>query len=264
MTYENILYDVDGGIAKITMNKPDHLNPLGIDVVAELTAAFDAAEADAAVRAVILTGSGRGFSAGANLTAIDGEDIDLNDIDVAKSLDDSYNPMIRKMRRMQKPIVAAVNGVAVGAGLGLALACDMVIAGRSALFSLIFTKIGLMPDAGGTFFVSRKIGIARAMGMALTAEQISAEKAEAWGLIWQCVDDEDLMAEAETLAASFANGPTRAYGMIKKSMYAGLANSLDEQLDLESTYQGWLGKTHDFKEGVTAFVEKRAAKFEGR
>lgn len=264
MTYETILYDLQGGVAKITMNKPDHLNPLGVDVVAELGSAFDAAEKDDLIRAVILTGSGRGFSSGANLTAIDGGETDLNEVDVAKSLEDSYNPLIRKMRRMEKPVIAAVNGVAVGAGLGLALACDMVIAGRSALFSLIFTKIGLMPDAGGTFFVARKVGIARAMGMALTAEQIPAKKAEDWGLIWKCVEDEALMAEAQILAEQFASGPTRAYGMIKKSMYAGLANSLDEQLDLEAVYQGWLGKTHDFKEGVAAFVEKRPAKFEGR
>ncbi|MCW9035789.1 MAG: enoyl-CoA hydratase-related protein [Alphaproteobacteria bacterium] len=264
MSYNHILFEKANGVAKITFNEPDSLNALSSGILNDLADAINVIDNDDEIRAIILTGSGRSFSAGANLVEMQSGTADLHDIDIIKGLDENYNPLIRKMRKMEKPIICAVNGIAAGAGMSFALVGDIILAARSASFTQVFTRIGLMPDAGSTFFLPQKVGIARAIGLALTGDTIPAQQAADWGMIWKCVEDDKLMDEATTLAERLAQGPTRAYGMIKRSMAAALNNSLDEQLDLETGFQGLLGKTKDFKEGVTAFIEKRPASFKGK
>jgi len=185
-------------------------------------------------------------------------------MDLGAGLDAVYNPLIRRMRALEKPIVCAVNGIAAGAGTSLAFACDIVLAARSAAFLQAFARIGLVPDAGATHFLPRLAGAARAAGMALLADPVSAEDAERWGLIWRCVDDAQLMSEAEALAQKLAAGPTRSYGLIKRALYASAGNTLDRQLDLERDLQRVAGTTEDFREGVSAFKEKRKARYQGR
>jgi 2-(1,2-epoxy-1,2-dihydrophenyl)acetyl-CoA isomerase len=190
----------------------------------------------------------------------------MNDpnLDLGGGLDKNYNPFIRRLRALPKPVICAVNGIAAGAGANLALACDIVLAARSASFLQAFAKIALVPDCGGTYWLPRLAGTARAMGMALLAERVSAEDAERWGLIWKCVDDEVLMDEAKKLAHSLAAGPTHTYGMIKKAIYASATNTLDAQLDLERDLQREIGRHMDYREGVAAFLEKRKPSFTGK
>ena len=185
-------------------------------------------------------------------------------IDLGESLEKRYNPLVRRMRMLEKPIVCAVNGVAAGAGANFALACDLVLAARSASFLQAFVRIGLVPDCGGTWFLPRLAGLQRAMGLAMTGERLCAEDAERWGVIWKCVADEKLMAEAEKLSGSLAQGPTRTLGLIKKAVYSAAGKTLEEQLDLERDLQRGLGDSADYREGVAAFREKRAPKFTGR
>ena len=246
------------GYAIVTLNRPDRLNAFNEGQHLSLRAALAGCAGDTQCGAVILTGAGRGFCAGADLADRDptmsGERPDLG-----KTLETYYNPLVRQIRAMEKPVICAVNGVAAGAGANIALACDIVIAARSASFIQAFAKIALVPDAGGTWWLTRLLGEARAKALALTAEPLPAEKAADWGLIWKCVDDADLMAEAERLAAHFAAGPTNAYALTKQAIQAASANSLDEQLDLERTLQRQAGQSDDYKEGVAAFLEKRKA-----
>jgi len=215
------------------------------------------------VRALLLTGAGRGFCAGQDLSdrviAAAAEPVDLG-----YTISTHYNPLIRTLRELPKPVVCAVNGVAAGAGANIALACDVVLAARSASFIQAFCKIGLVPDSGGTYFLPRLVGTARAMGLALLGDKLGAEDAERWGLIWKCVDDAKLMDEARALAAQLAAGPTKALGEIKRAIYASPANMLDAQLDFERDLQRELGRSGDYREGVAAFMEKRAPKFRGR
>ena len=254
---------VEDGVLTATLNRPEKLNAFNPEMHAGLRAALEQALDDAAVRAVLLTGAGRAFCAGQDLsernTAPGAAPIDLS-----VSLGANYNPLVRRMRALPKPIVCAVNGVAAGAGANIALAGDIVLAARSASFVQAFAKLGLIPDSGGTYFLPRLVGTARAMALALLGERLSAEDAERWGLIWKAVDDEDLAGEAADLARSLAAGPTRGYGLLKKAIYASASNGLDAQLDLERDLQREAGFTEDYREGVAAFKEKRAPRFRGR
>jgi 2-(1,2-epoxy-1,2-dihydrophenyl)acetyl-CoA isomerase len=256
---EQILAEAAGGIFRITLNRPDKLNPLSAQLMDELGQAMAQAGEDPAVRVVVLTGNGRAFSAGADLRGGISPGGDLG-----AALERSYNPLVGAMRAMPKPIIAAVNGIAAGAACNIALACDIVIAARSAVFIEVFARIGLLPDAGGTFVLPRAIGTPRALAASLLAEDITAERALEWGMVWQVVDDADLPAAADALARRLAAGPTRAYAAIKQALYASERNTLGEQLALEAELQRGLGHTADFAEGVAAFREKRPAGFTGQ
>ena len=259
----SVLVSVDAGVETITLNRPEKLNALNPEMLQHLRAALERAADDAAIRAVMLTGSGRGFCTGQDLSERDVRP-GAPPIDLSVSLGAYYNPLIRRLRALPKPIVCAVNGVAAGAGANLALACDLVVAARSASFVQAFSRLGLVPDAGGSYFLPRLVGTARAMGLALLAEKLSAEQAAQWGLIWKVVDDEALAGEAQAIAATLATGPTKGYGLLKRALYDSAGNSLDAQLDLERDLQREAGLSEDYREGVTAFKEKRAPRFKGK
>lgn len=243
---------------RLTLNRPDRLNSFNQTLHRELAAALDRIAADDSCRAVLLTGAGRGFCAGQDLSDVS-EGADLGAV-----VDAFYNPLIRRLRSLHKPIVCAVNGVAAGAGANIAFACDIVVAARSAKFIQAFAKIGLIPDSGGTFFLPRLAGDARARGLALLGEPLSAEQAHAWGLIWKVADDDALASEAETLTAHLATQPTVTLALIKEGLNASSSNTLDAQLDLERDLQRRAGRTPDYAEGVLAFTQKRAPNFTGR
>ena len=247
-----------GGVRVLTLNRPDRLNAFTKPLLSVLMAALADAEADQDCRAVLLHGAGRAFCAGQDLTMVE-PGADLGD-----SLDRSFNPLIRRLRAMRLPVVCAVHGVAAGAGANLALACDIVLAGASARFIQSFIRIGLIPDAGGTWTLPRLAGDARARGMAMLGEPVSAAQAEAWGLIWRALPDDELLPEAERLAAHLATQPTAALALVKQALNASASHSLDQQLDLERDLQRQAGHTPDFQEGVAAFLEKRLAAFTGR
>jgi 2-(1,2-epoxy-1,2-dihydrophenyl)acetyl-CoA isomerase len=259
----SVLVSVDAGVLTVTLNRPEKLNALNPEMHGLLRAALERATGEPEIRAVLLTGAGRGFCSGQDLAERDVSP-GAAPFDLSVWLGDHYNPLVRRMRALPKPIVCAVNGVAAGAGANIALACDLVIAARSATFVQAFARLGLVPDAGGTYFLPRLVGTARAMALALLAEPLSAERAEEWGLIWKAVDDARLAEEAQKLARTLANGPTRGYGLAKKAIYASPGNSLDAQLDLERDLQREAGFTEDYREGVTAFKEKRKPQFKGK
>ena len=258
-----VLVSFDSGVLQVTLNRPEKLNALNPEMHKLLRQALERAADEAAVRAVLLTSAGRAFCAGQDLSERDVSP-GAAPIDLSVSLGSYYNPLVRRLRELPKPVVCAVNGVAAGAGANLALACDIVLAGRSAFFIESFSKIGLVPDAGGTWFLPRLVGSARAMGLALLGEKLSAEQAAEWGLIWKVVDDEALLSQGMELAKQLAEGPTKGYGLIKKAMHASYGNSLDAQLDLERDLQRDAGLSEDYREGVTAFKEKRAPRFKGK
>ena len=263
MPYQHIEFEINKGVAVLKLNRPDSLNSFTADMHAEVREVLEQAATDATVRAVLLTGNGRGFCAGQDLNdrsvAPGAEMPDLGD-----SVDTYYNPLIRLLTGMEKPVICAVNGVAAGAGANIALACDIVIAARSASFIESFSKLGLIPDSGGTWILPRLVGMARARGLAMLGPKIKAEQAEAWGMIWQCVDDEELMPTALGLAEEMATQPTRGFAFTKQAFSASAANTLDEQLELEKELMRAAGKTHDYKEGVSAFLEKRSPGYKGQ
>jgi len=263
MSESTVLHRQEDGVAIVTLNRPDRLNSFTVAMHEELAEVLGWIESDDSVRALLLTGAGRGFCAGQDLAdravAPGGESVDLGD-----SVERFYAPLVSRLCDLPKPVVCAVNGVAAGAGANIAFACDIVIAARSARFIQSFAKIGLIPDSGGTWVLPRLAGQARALGLALTGDPLSAERAEAWGMIWKCVDDEALMAEAVGLARSFAAGPTRGLAATKAALRSSFDRTLCESLELERDLMRELGFSADYQEGVAAFTEKRAPNFTGR
>ena len=263
MSYNTIEYSVADGVATLALNRPDTLNSFNEEMHAEVREALQNLQRDESVRCLLLTGNGRGFCAGQDLgdrKVAPGDAVP----DLGSTLEANYNPLIRTLRSLDLPVVCAVNGVAAGAGANIALACDIVLAGRSVRFIQAFCKVGLIPDSGGTWTLPRLVGTARATALAMLGDKVTAEQAETWGMIWKCVDDESLMEEATALARHLAQQPTTGLALMKKAINASFGNSLDKQLDMERDYQHQAGRTEDFREGVSAFLEKRAPKFKGK
>lgn len=260
----SILAEDKSGYTILTLNRPEKLNTFNESMHSELREALDRVEANDQCRALLITGAGRGFCAGQDLGDRVQADPGSPPPDLGSTLERFYNPLIRRLRALPLPVVCAVNGVAAGAGANIALACDIVLAARSAKFIQAFAKLGLIPDAGGTYALPRLVGPARARGLAMLAEPLSAERAEEWGMIWKAVDDDKLMEEADSLAAHLATQPTFGLAQTKNILDASLSNSLDEQLDLERDFQRRAGTSRDYAEGVSAFMNKRAPQFTGK
>jgi 2-(1,2-epoxy-1,2-dihydrophenyl)acetyl-CoA isomerase len=263
MSYESILFRSADGVARITLNRPDRLNSFTSAMHAEVRDALAKVAADKSARVLLLTGAGRGFCAGQ----------DLSDravapgsapVDLGESIESNYRPLVLGLRNLPMPVVCAVNGVAAGAGANIALACDIVIAARSASFIQAFCKIGLVPDSGGTYFLPRLLGTARAMGLAMLGDKLSAEQAEQWGLIWKCVDDAQLAPTVDAMLAQFAQAPTRGLAAIKRALHASQNGTLEDALTLERDLQRDLGYSADYREGVDAFLNKRSPRFTGQ
>lgn len=263
MSFETIAFTVEAGIARLTLNRPDRLNSFTDRMHEEVREALTRVETDPAIRVLVLAGAGRGFCAGQDLND---RSVSAGDAapDLGASVEKNYKPLVLRLQNLRVPTVCAVNGVAAGAGASLALACDVVVAGRSASFLQAFSKIGLIPDTGGTWFLPQRVGMARAMGLALLAEKLPAEKAAEWGLIWQCVDDAELAATVDALAAQFASAPTLALVRTRQLMRASMSQDLAAQLDAERDAMRELGQSPDYREGVAAFMEKRAPRFTGQ
>jgi 2-(1,2-epoxy-1,2-dihydrophenyl)acetyl-CoA isomerase len=261
MTYESIVYQCADGIARLTLNRPDRLNSFTAAMHEELRDALRSVAADKSVRVLLLTGAGRAFCAGQDLSdrAIAPGSAP---VDLGESIEKNYRPLVLGLRGLPIPVVCAVNGVAAGAGANIAFACDIVVAARSASFIQAFCKIGLVPDSGGTYFLPRLAGTARAVGLALLGDKLPAQLAEEWGLIWKCVDDAELPAAVETLLTQLAKAPTRGLAAIKRALYA--SGTLEEALDRERDLQRELGNSADYREGVDAFLAKRPPNFTGR
>jgi 2-(1,2-epoxy-1,2-dihydrophenyl)acetyl-CoA isomerase len=262
-SFETVRLDVADGVATLTLNRPDRLNSFTVAMHGEVRAAIDEATGDPAVRCLVLTGAGRGFCAGQ----------DLSDravapgaapVDLGASIENYYKPLLMRLRGLDMPTICAVNGVAAGAGANIPFACDLVFAAKSASFIQSFSKIGLIPDCGGTWWVPRLVGPVRAMGLALLGDKLSATQAEEWGLIWRCIEDDELMPTVMTVARQLAAGPTRGYVRTRQAIERALQLPLAAALDLERDYQRELGASHDFREGVAAFMEKRAPRFRGQ
>jgi 2-(1,2-epoxy-1,2-dihydrophenyl)acetyl-CoA isomerase len=262
MTYQHILFDVQNSVARLTLNRPDKLNSFMGAMHVELRAALDTVQTDPSIRVLVITGAGRAFCAGQDLADPEMTVGHLQP-DIGAVVEQHYRPLILALQNLRVPTVAAVNGVAAGAGCSLALACDLVIAAKSATFLQAFSKIGLIPDTGGTWFLPQRVGMARAMGLAMLADKLPAEKAAEWGLIWQAVDDAELVPAVDKLAAQLAQMPTRALVATRLAMHAAPNHTLEQQLGFEAGFMRELGWRDDFKEGVAAFQQKRAPKFTG-
>lgn len=262
MSFETITLSIEAGVALLILNRPDQLNSFNSQMHADVRQALKQVRQDSEVRVLLLTGEGRGFCAGQDLgdrkVAPGAEAPDLG-----QSIEQFYNPLIRTIRDLPMPVICAVNGVAAGAGVNIALACDLVIAARSASFIQAFCKLGLIPDCGGTWTLPRLIGMARAKSLMLLGDKLSAEKAEQWGMIHRCTDDADLRDEALALSRHLATQPTYGFALIKRGLNASMSNNFDDQLELERDLQRLGGRSEDYKEGVAAFMEKRTPKFKG-
>lgn len=266
MEYQNILFDISDGVATLTLNRPDKLNSFTQAMHEDVRHALKRVASEAAggnARVLVLTGAGRGFCAGQDLSDRAVEP-GAKAVDLGDSVEKNYAPLVQSLRALPLPVIGAINGVAAGAGANIALACDIVLAARSASFVEVFCKLGLIPDTGGTYFLPRLIGSARAMGLALLGEKLTADKAEAWGLIWKAIPDEDFAAEVQAMARHFASAPTKGLAFTKKALHASAHNSLQQQLALECGMMSELGRSDDYREGVAAFMEKRAPQFKGR
>jgi 2-(1,2-epoxy-1,2-dihydrophenyl)acetyl-CoA isomerase len=262
MPYDHILFSVEGAIARLTLNRPDKLNSFNTKMHDEVQRALQTLPVSGA-RVLVLTGAGRGFCAGQDLgdrAVAPGS----KGVDLGESIDKYYKPLVIALSNLPMPVIAAVNGVAAGAGANIALACDLVIAARSASFVQAFSKLGLVPDSGGTWTLPRLVGPARALGLTLLGNKLPAETAAAWGMIWQCVDDADLVPTVDALAAQLAVAPTRGLASTKSAIRGSWLHSLAEQLDIERDMQRELGQSADYAEGVAAFAEKRTPRFTGR
>ncbi len=262
MTYQNILFQIDKGVACLTLNRPDSLNSFTADMHAEVAQALTQAAETDSVRAVVITGAGRGFCAGQDLndrSVAPGQRVDLGE-----SVKTFYNPLIKRITGMNKPVLCAVNGVAAGAGANIALCCDLVFAARSAKFVESFAMLGLIPDSGGSWHLPRLVGMARAKGMAMLMPKITAEQAKEWGLIWEVVDDEVLLETVMALAEHLATQPTLGFAFTKQAFNASMTNTLDQQLALEEALMRQAGFSEDYAEGVAAFLAKRTPNYKGR
>ncbi|WP_417223011.1 2-(1,2-epoxy-1,2-dihydrophenyl)acetyl-CoA isomerase PaaG [Amphritea sp.] len=263
MTYQHIEFEITDGVAVLTLNRPDSLNSFNGQMHTEVRDALKQTKTNAAVRCLLITGNGRGFCAGQDLSdrAVDPDAAVPN---LGESIEKNYNPMIRTLTSLEMPVICAVNGVAAGAGANIALACDIVLAAKSASFIQAFCKIGLIPDSGGTWTLPRAVGLPRAMALSLLGDKISAEQAEQWGMIWKTYEADELKDAALAMAKQLATQPTKGLALIKRSLHASANNSFDEQLDLERDLQTLAGQTEDYREGVSAFMAKRAPTFKGK
>ncbi|MGB2818312.1 MAG: 2-(1,2-epoxy-1,2-dihydrophenyl)acetyl-CoA isomerase PaaG [Burkholderiaceae bacterium] len=262
-SFETVRLDVADGVATLTLNRPDRLNSFTVAMHGEVRVAIDEVAGDPSVRCLVLTGAGRGFCAGQDLSdraVAPGE----TPVDLGASIENHYKPLLMRLRGLDMPTICAVNGVAAGAGANIPFACDLVFAAKSASFIQSFSKIGLIPDCGGTWWVPRLVGPARAMGLALLGDKLSAAQAEDWGLIWRCIEDDELMPTVMTVAKQLAAGPTRGYVRTRQAVERALQLPLSAALDLERDYQRELGASDDFREGVAAFMEKRPPRFRGQ
>ena len=264
MTFQNIQFDVASGVARLTLNRPDKLNSFTGAMHAEIRTVLDRVQDDTSVRVLVLTGAGRAFCAGQDLADPDmamqpGQPMP----DIGNVVEKNYKPLVLRLQNLRVPTIAAVNGIAAGAGANVALACDLVVAAKSASFLQAFSKIGLIPDTGGSWFLPQRVGMARAMGLALLADKLPAEKAAEWGLIWQVVDDADLASSVDTMAAKLAAMPTKALVRTRQAMHAAPLHTLEQQLSMEGGFMRELGWSPDYAEGVAAFMEKRAPRFTG-
>jgi len=265
MTDRSIEFETKDGIALLKLNRPKVLNSLNAQLMDEMRSALAEVSKNDAARVLVITGNGRGFCSGADLGGGDMEpDVSVGEM-VAQSMEDRFNPLVRELFHLNKPLLAAVNGTTAGGGVGIALTADIAIAARSATFKLVFVpRLGIIPDCGASFFLQRAVGRARALGLSILGESLPAERAAEWGLIWSCVDDDKLMDEAMAIAARLAAGPTLAFPHLRHALAAADHNTLDEQLDLERDTQRILGDSEDFMEGTMAFLQKRKPEFKGR